>query len=124
MFAGIDDKLQRKLIKLQMNENEWELVKIIIKCLKPFYHATVILSGRNYPTLSLSTFIQNNIHTFFDNLLNEHSKPTITYSQRKNAEIVNEIANILIQYMNKYFVDKPTAKEKSIILVGFTDNFI
>ena len=86
--------------------------------LKLFYDATTILSGRNYPTLAISKFVQNALFKYFDKF-NEGAATAKTQSQQKLLDIENEIGKALLQNINAYFNDKTTAKEKTIMLVSF-----
>ncbi|CAG8681270.1 7485_t:CDS:2, partial [Cetraspora pellucida] len=48
------DQLDDEYLKLvNLTENEWQLLDSLILLLKPFYDATTIFSGSNYPTFNL-----------------------------------------------------------------------
>jgi hypothetical protein len=108
---------------VHIHEQEWALVKILKNSLKVFYEATVILSGKNYQTLSVSKFVQNALFNYFDQIVDKFGKVTIatqsTSSQQKIEEVKEEIARTLLQYMKTYFKEKVTAKEQKAILVSF-----
>ena len=72
---GITKKQMEKLKKLELSEEEWLLVDILIKVFQPFFACTKLLSGRQYETLSLS-FVAKRI--LFHTLENQSDDPKET----------------------------------------------
>ena len=72
---GITKKQMEKLKKLELSEEEWLLVDILIKVFQPFFVCTNLLSGRQHETLSLS-FVAKRI--LFHTLENQSDDPKET----------------------------------------------
>ena len=56
-IPAFDDKQQNHFKKLKLSELEWLVLRIIDRNLSKFSDATMVLSGRSYHTLSLSSVI-------------------------------------------------------------------
>lgn len=65
-FLGLQAKQIQKLDRLELNSNEWSLVKILSQLLKPFDLATKLLSAQRYPTIGLCLFVLHHIKLFLD----------------------------------------------------------
>ena len=77
-IEGVKPKQIVKLKSLEINNDEWNTIDILIKLLKPFFHATKTMSGQNYSTLSLSFVTRDLLKKFLNsNDANESKKETI-----------------------------------------------
>ena len=63
---GLRSKQIQKLDRLELNSNEWSLMKILGQLLKPFDFATKLLSAQRYPTIGLCLFVVHHIKLFLD----------------------------------------------------------
>jgi hypothetical protein len=96
---------QRKLKNLALNHNEWDLLQIISSLLEPFRHATVLLSGQTYPTLSLAYYVIKALENF---LSIDDDEPEVACAIKKSLRA---------QFM--YYFDTNVSKEqKDLTLVS------
>jgi hypothetical protein len=63
---GLRAKQVQKLDHLELNSNEWSLLKILGQLLKPFDYATKILSAQRYSTIGLCLFVVHYIKLFLE----------------------------------------------------------
>ena len=94
-----------ELRKLVLNDDDWDQISLLIKVLKPFYKATVMLQGQKYQSLSMSTVVERLLLEYFQNF------------EFCNANEYR-VANILNCYLNKYLVDRISEEQKRISLVN------
>ena len=57
-FAGLTYSNVQMLSKIQLNEQEWSILSILVEILNPISKATNILSGRHYATLSSAFYVR------------------------------------------------------------------
>ena len=88
------------LKSLELSQIDWKVVELLTKNLKPLFDATVLLSGKNYPTLSISKFEENVLFHYFENASSEFSSST---QNRAVNEIDATIKNSLNEQFKKYF---------------------
>ncbi|CAF4737048.1 unnamed protein product, partial [Rotaria sp. Silwood2] len=69
---GITSKQRKKLAHLELTTDQWDLIKLLIALLEPFYSATKALSTIKYPTngsaLYLIRSLEEYLEKFEDNL--------------------------------------------------------
>ncbi|CAF2036400.1 unnamed protein product [Rotaria magnacalcarata] len=53
-----------KLISIELQNNDWQLLGHLQTVLRPFHLATKLMSGRSYPTIGLCYYTIRNIHVF------------------------------------------------------------
>ena len=58
---------------LNLSNNDWKLVVILIDLLKPFYVSTNLLQTQQYHTLSTGKIIENALRKYFDYKINDTS---------------------------------------------------
>lgn len=87
-LLGITDQQRRKLVNSKINGNEWNLIQALRRVLERFDEATKVLSGQNYPTLSLSYAIVNSLSHYLNN--------------RSDDAIENKIKELLLNSFDKY----------------------
>ena len=79
-----DDQV-RATNKRQLTPQEWDLVRRLVKLLRPLYDATSILSSNSYPTLSLVHLVWSS--TILD--LNEEIK------QDGQPQMISDVAQVI-----------------------------
>ena len=106
LIQGIKKHHIDKLRKFHLKQEHWESISILIKVLKPFYKASVMLQGQKYHTLSMSKVIETTLFAFYDQLnsLNDNAKEYFLSSK-------------LNEYLKKYLIEKITAGQKELSLV-------
>ena len=63
---GLRAKQIEKLDRLELNSNEWSLLKILGQLLNPFDLATKLLSAQRYPTIGLCLFVLHHLKLFLE----------------------------------------------------------
>jgi hypothetical protein len=103
---GITRKQTTKMSKLDLTEDDWLIVDILVKVLEPFFDATKMLSARKYATLSCS-FVVRKV------LLNSLKSVSLNEKEKQIK------AAILTQF-NYHLYEKTniTKKQEEIILVN------
>ena len=104
LIHGIQIKSERKLRSLVINKDDWEAVVLMIKLLKPFYKASIMLQGQKYQTLSMAKVIETILLEYYTNL-----------DSTNNEEI--HVANKLKDYLKTYLVTKISREQKRTSLV-------
>ncbi|CAF3371112.1 unnamed protein product [Rotaria sp. Silwood2] len=79
-----------KLSSIELNNENWNLLSSLQYVLKPFFFATNIMSGKNYPTVGLSYYALHKIKWFCNN------------SENCNEQI-KRLKKILLDKLNQYF---------------------
>ena len=105
---GITQKQKRNLELWQLSNNEWSTLEILEKILFPFFYATKLLSGKNYPTLSLNLYVYRNLSTFLT------EGPSV--SQKTKETLLKEK---LLTSLEFHFENKISASQKEYTLVKF-----
>lgn len=67
-IIGLEKQKMNKLRKFELKQEDWQLLDIALVVLEPFYLATKMLSGQEYPTLSKAKAIENLLITKFSSL--------------------------------------------------------
>ncbi|CAF1298723.1 unnamed protein product [Adineta steineri] len=131
---GLTVKQITKLRSLQNNHLQWKLIKSLADVLAPFYFATKCLSGRQYPTLSLSYWTTNFL---FLHLTNEKlSSPLenglkkllfdkLTFYFKTNATYEQQCAKLIAAYLDPFTLQdlslEETNEAESIIMRSTKD---
>jgi len=100
---GIKIDQIKKLEKLHFSSTDWMLVDTLYLVLKPFYDATKLLSGQNYPTLSIA-------HVVYKSLTN-HLQNSTEYKE-------SIIKRILIKRLYYHFHLKLSSCQRAFTLVS------
>lgn len=89
---NLNKKQVDKLSMIELNNDDWEFLSYLHHVLKPFYLGTVMMSGKNYPSMGLAFHAIQKIKQFCsnDNTSNYHIK---------------ELKKLLLIKLNKYFYD-------------------
>ena len=93
---------------LNLSNNDWKLVVILIDLLKPFYVSTNLLQTQQYHTLSTGKIIENALRKYFDYKINDASC----------IGIEKLLSNSLIKNIDKYLDEKINSKQKNLMLVS------
>ena len=101
-LPGVTDQQRKKLLNSKINGNDWNLIQALRRVLERFDEATKVLSGHNYPTLSLSYAITISLSHYLNN--------------RSDDAIENKIKELLISSFNKYMIRD--GKEMALIRVS------
>ncbi|CAF3265381.1 unnamed protein product [Rotaria sp. Silwood2] len=70
-FNGLTDKQKKKLHKLTLKQNEWDLLVYLRDVLQPFQQSTTALSGQYYPTMASSFIIWRLLSYFLNSTSND-----------------------------------------------------
>lgn len=87
-LPGITKGQRRKLMDSKLDGNDWDLINALHLVLERFDEATKVLSGQNYPTLSLSYAIMISLSHYLHN--------------RSDDSIVNKIKDLISNSYNDY----------------------
>lgn len=101
-LPGVTDQQRRKLMNSKIDGNDWNLIQALRRVLERFDEATKVLSGQNYPTLSLSYAIIISLSHYLKN--------------RSDDATENKIKDMLINVFDKYMIRD--GKEMALIQVS------
>ena len=107
-IPGLSSQQKASLIVLKLTIGEWEFVECLLYVLAPFYQATKMLSGRQYPTLSLAFVIQKMLHNFLK-------------SDREKEDSVRffHLKQVILTSFEYHLIDKISNSQKNVTLVMF-----
>ncbi|CAF4445859.1 unnamed protein product, partial [Didymodactylos carnosus] len=109
--TGLTAKHIKKLKSLANNHLDWELLQSLATALTPFYLATRCLSGRQYPTLTLSYWVTQNLHLFLS-------------TEIPDAPLENAFLHLLLNKFRFYFESKVTFEQKrGKLIAAYLDPF-
>lgn len=95
---GLNKKQVTKLSSIQMDLDDWEMLKLIEFVLKPIVQATGMASGSTYPTIGVSYFAIYHFREFLEN------DDDGDYSS-SSYKILNYLKSLLLKQVQKYFID-------------------
>ncbi|CAF4058397.1 unnamed protein product, partial [Rotaria sordida] len=101
---GLKFKQIKKLKSLTNSHLDWELLQGLSNVLAPFSLATLCLSGSKYITLSLSYWVQKNLHTFL--------------STATTNPLENVLKRLLLNKFILYFESKATPEQRNGKLIA------
>ncbi|CAM4985041.1 unnamed protein product [Rotaria socialis] len=81
-----------RLIAVELNNDEWDFLSSLRFVLNPFYHATKLMSGKNYPSIGLAFHAIHKLKHFC-------SKDD-TYEEK-----IKQMKKLLLAKLNYYFYD-------------------
>ncbi|CAF5000630.1 unnamed protein product [Rotaria sp. Silwood1] len=88
---GLSVKLRRKLTRVELSTDEWDILNLIISLLYPFYSATKVLSNTKYPTVGSALYLMKG--------LEEH------LTKEDNNELLNNLKKIILNKFRQYIID-------------------
>lgn len=106
---GLRNKQIEKCKKLEITNDDWEIIESVNKVLKPFYDVTNLVSGSNYQTLSLAKPAEYIIKTALQTYINENAETSTIFI----------LSNLLLESLDYYFNFKMSAYQKTLSLVIF-----
>ena len=95
----------KKLKSLAIIHLDRELLEALANILGPFYLATLCLSGRQYPTLSLSYWIEQNLRVYLS-------------TDSPDNPLENSLRHVILPQLRLYFDSKVTPEQKDAKLVS------
>ena len=101
------------LKSLEITQNDWKVIEVLIKNLKPLFDATTLLSGQQYPTISIAKFVENALFSFF----NPYSLTNASTQNKSIAEVDNAIKDSLHEQLEKYYVNDQNYNQATTKLV-------
>ena len=101
-LTGITQKQRAKLTAARITGVEWDLIQTLRRVLERFEEATKVLSGQNYPTLSLAYAVIFSLSYYLNN--------------RSNDALEDQIKDILLDSFNQYMIRD--GKEAAMIRVS------
>jgi hypothetical protein len=108
---GLKAKQRTKLESLHLSNEEWIICDILLNILHPFFEATKMLSGRNYPTLAISFLIQKHLSCFLSNVSNTTTKE-------------KQIKSFLFRELKYHLFTKITTEQERVTKVSCNLNFL
>lgn len=108
LILGIQLRHERKLRSLVMTKDDWDAVVLMVKLLKPFYKASVMLQGQKYQTLSMAKVVETILIEYYANLEASNTKEF-------------HVANRLNEYLKAHLVTKISREQKRTSLVTNND---
>jgi hypothetical protein len=101
-ITGITDKQRNKLNAAKITGTEWHVIQALRRVLERFDEATKVLSGRNYPTLSLGYAVIMSLSHYLNN--------------QGGDSVENEIKSMLLDSFEQYMMRDD--KEMTLIQVS------
>ena len=106
IIEGIKKYHLDKIRKINFKQEDWNTIIILIKLLKPFYKASVMLQGQKYHSLSMSKVIEKTLIAYYKQI-----------SDSSDSYLEIAISDKLNKYVKKYLVDKISPAQKVLSLV-------
>ena len=106
IIEGIKKCHLDKIRKINFKQEDWNTIIILIKLLKPFYKASVMLQGQKYHSLSMSKVIEKTLIAYYKQI-----------SDSSDSYLEIAISDKLNKYVKKYLVDKISPAQKVLSLV-------
>jgi hypothetical protein len=69
-YIDITNKQRKKLTRIELTTDQWDLLKLLIALLKPFYSATKVLSNTKYLTIGAALFLIRSLEEHLEKLEN------------------------------------------------------
>ncbi|CAF1544438.1 unnamed protein product [Didymodactylos carnosus] len=93
-------KQLKKLERLEITSNDWNMLLLLHETLKPFYHATRLISGSHYATIGLTYFAIHFIKKFLDNTVGDNDlvirlKKLLSQSMKHYLDTDDDQSNLL-----------------------------
>ncbi|CAF4709366.1 unnamed protein product, partial [Rotaria sp. Silwood2] len=98
----ITKKQLEKLTSYELTVDHWTVAESLLRVLKPFYSATKLISGSNYPTIGMTICMLRNVQSrFLENNTND-------------SPLVQNMKKCLLQAL-KYYTVSDTNQHKLLI---------
>ena len=63
---GLTARQRRKLTRVELSSDQWDLLNMIISLLHPFYSATKVLSNTKYPTIGSALYLMKSLEEYLN----------------------------------------------------------
>jgi len=87
-LSGVTSKQKKTLLESKLDGKDWDVINALHRVLERFNEATKLLSGHNYPTLSISYAIMISLSHYLRN--------------RSENPIVNQIKDLIFSSYNEH----------------------
>jgi hypothetical protein len=101
MVPNLSAAQQLKLNELCFNVEEWALISVLSKMLRPFYDATIHLQKTKFPLLSNAKLIESSLFEYFNNMIESSSN-----------ELEIWISECFVENLNRYLDHNLTLTDK------------
>ncbi|CAF1359176.1 unnamed protein product [Adineta steineri] len=102
----LTNKQRKKLASIELTTDQWDLIKLLVTLLQPFYSATKVLSNNTYPTIGSALYL---IRSLEENLVELESNLTLNALKAKVLEKF------------QYYLSKDTDQFNTLKMYGFFD---
>ncbi|CAF3256373.1 unnamed protein product, partial [Rotaria sp. Silwood2] len=103
---GITSKQRKKLAHLELTTDQWDLIKLLIALLKPFYSATKALSTTQHPTVGSALYLIRSLEEYL-----EKFEDNLTLNALK--------AKVLVKF--QYYMFDDTDQFNTLKMYGYFD---
>ncbi|CAF2116919.1 unnamed protein product [Rotaria magnacalcarata] len=87
----IQPKQVKKLADYELTSDDWNVLLVLHSILKPFYHATKVMSGRQYPSIGLAFYLLTRLKNF------------LQQNDRKESSMEKRLKQLLLKQLLHYF---------------------
>lgn len=102
----VSKRQMNSLSQLEISNEYWDLIEMVMKVLAPFRHATKLISGNQYPTVGLTLFVLRKIQQNF-----------LEANGSDDDELLQGMKKILLDQINHYTTEGNYAEGFSNLLV-------
>ncbi|CAF4504217.1 unnamed protein product, partial [Rotaria sp. Silwood2] len=88
----VHPKQIKKLTALEFKSDDWIILSALHTVLKPFFHATKVLSGRDYPSIGLAYYLLSRLKNFLQH-----------HQEKKENIIIKRLKELLLSQFMYYF---------------------
>ena len=100
----ISTKQKEKLTTLEISSDNWTLINNLLDVLEPFFEATNLLSGAQYPTIGLSLFAIKSIKEYLEN--EDDDQSDILRTLKLFILQIRTLKLFILQSLNEYFDER------------------
>lgn len=108
---NISKRQMNSLSQLEISNDYWDLIEILMKVLAPFRHETKLISGSQYPTVGLTLFVLRKIQQNF-----------LEANRSDDDDLLQGMKKILLDQINYYTIEGDYAEGFSNLLVSVMSN--
>ncbi|CAF3982844.1 unnamed protein product [Rotaria magnacalcarata] len=87
----IQSKQVKKLADYELTSDDWNVLLVLYSILKPFYHATKVMSGRRYPSIGVAFYVLTRLKNF------------LQQNHRKESLMEKRLKQLLLKQFLHYF---------------------
>ncbi|CAF3243510.1 unnamed protein product, partial [Rotaria sp. Silwood2] len=118
---GLTSKQRRKLTRIELSTDQWDLLEMVIALLQPFYSATKLLSNSKYPTIGASLYVIRSLEDLFQKdennlVLNALKSMGLTKFQKYMFDDIDQFNTLkLYEYLDPMGFSALTREEQAAI---------